>query len=835
MSEWAQRNRNIVIVGILILTIGFASLVLVYGYDGSTEVPPQIAVGERSPQDFIADRTTSEFPDPVKTARERELAAANVPAPFKKNTTTSQSVINSINAFFTDLEEGAFKPQEKPLEVVVPSVVGMTIAAAEKTASESGLEATVGGSVITTDEAQDGTVAFQSPLAGLTVEEGSGVNLVVFRWQDSSTTTSTLPPTTTTTLPDAATRDRYTVEEQVDSLAREHAVLGTEILTDFVELHEKDLDRVAEGEASVFPDMQRTAITWAQDELDKGIRVGDLNEVKQKYLNPATRPPIAIVGIPEEDVDKTHNALANLVARRLLSNEDVDEAQWEIDKQAARDAVPQQTTSFPIGTTIAKEGDILTSVQVAAIQELGLYEPEIVIVAPAWALAAFGAISILLFALLLYRISPKTVRRIRDVVLLAIILGLAVLAARVPGLVTGTDNHSIGYIIPAVAIGVMAAILFNPRTALLFAIPVAGFTAIATTDLTFTVFAGIAAAVPVAFVSSVSTRSQLRLSVISSAIVIAPVALGLEFLFWYGSEGSSPWMAALWAFVGAVVGGFLAQGIVSFMETAFGITTTMSLLDLLDRNHPALQTLEENAPGTFNHSMLVGSLAGRAARAINADPLLSQAAAWYHDLGKTENPQYFVENQLGYNPHDELTPEASAEIIRGHVIDGLELAKQFRIPDDVADGIRMHHGTSLMRYFYHKALVENENVDPELFRHHGAKPTRREMAIVMIADATEAAARSYAQQEQPSEEGLAKLVDAIVAEKLEDGQFDESSLTFGELTTIKHEIVAGLAAYYHARVEYPGFPTGEQEPVALPAGSSEAIDADESDDTDEGT
>ncbi len=832
MSEWAQRNRSVVIVGILALTIVFASAVLLIGYDSSTEVPPEIAVGERSPQTFIADRTTSEFPDPIKTEKERELAAVNVPAPYKKNTATSQSVIDSINIFFADLEDGAFKPQEPPQEVVVPNVVGLAVADAEKAAKDAGLTATVGGSVVTADETQDGTVAFQSPLAGVTVVEGSGVSLVVFRLQDASTTT-TLPPTTTTTLPDAATRERYTVEEQVDALARKHAVLGTDILTDFVELHEKDLDRVAEGEASVFPDMQRTAIKWAQDALDEGIRVSELNKVKQTFLNPATRPPMAIVGIPEEDVDKTHNALANLVARQLQSNEEVDNAQWEIDKQAARDAVPEQTTSYPIGTTIVKEGEILTSVQVAAIKELGLYEPEVVIVAPAWALAAFGAISILLFALLLFRISPKTVRRIRDVVLLAIILGLAVLAARVPGLVTSADNHSIGYIIPAVAIGVMAAILFNPRTALLFAIPVAGFTAIATTDLTFTVFAGIAAAVPVAFVSSVSTRSQLRLSVISSAIVVAPVALGLEFLFWYGSVGSSPWLAALWAFIGAVVGGFLAQGIVSFMETAFGITTTMSLLDLLDRNHPALQTLEENAPGTFNHSMLVGSLAGRAARAINADPLLAQAAAWYHDLGKTENPQYFVENQLGYNPHDELSPEASAEIIRGHVIDGLELAKQFRIPDDVADGIRMHHGTSLMRYFYHKALTEDEDVDPELFRHHGVKPTRKEMAIVMIADATEAAARSYAQQEQPTEEGLAKLVDTIVAEKLEDGQFDESSLTFGELTTIKHEIVAGLAAYYHARVEYPGFPTGEQEPVALPQGSSDWVDDGEPDDTDE--
>jgi putative nucleotidyltransferase with HDIG domain len=254
----------------------------------------------------------------------------------------------------------------------------------------------------------------------------------------------------------------------------------------------------------------------------------------------------------------------------------------------------------------------------------------------------------------------------------------------------------------------------------------------------------------------------------------------------------------------------------------------MSLLDLLDRNHPALQELEEKAPGTFNHSMLVGSLAGRAARAVKADPLLAQAAAWYHDLGKTENPQYFVENQLGYNPHDELEPQQSAEIIRGHVTDGLELADHFKIPEDVANGIRMHHGTSLMRYFYHKALTTDPDVDPELFRHHGRKPVSKEMAIVMVSDSTEAAARAYAQQGQPTEAGLTKLVDDIVAEKLDDGQFDDSSITFGDLTTIKREIVAGLAAYYHARVEYPDFPTTETQAIVEPVsegGDAVSLDA----------
>jgi len=814
MSHWMEQNRQVLNLGILGLTILIASVILVFGYVSTPEVPPEIAKGQRSPQDFVANRSTSEIPDPDKTELARELAENNVPAPYEINTTTSQNVINNINIFFADLEEGAFLPAPPVVTTEVPDLVGLSEKDAKKAATEASLIFNVIGSTDTTDEALDALVESQVPSAGATVPEGFTVNVVVYVFitpSSTSSTSSTTTTTTTTTIPETTTTTlpRRDFTDQVALLEEKHPVLESKTIAQFVSLYDKDLDRVARGEPSVFPDMQRTAIGWAQDEVTAGIRLSELDTVTAKYLNAATRPPILIVDLPEEDINDTREALANLVARRLQVNEVVDQTQWELDKQAARDAVPGQTTVYTLGDTIAKEGEVLTSVQVAAITELELYSPEITKVAPAWGLVLLGAISILIFAFLLFRIAPKIVYRPRDVVLLAIILLLAALAARVPGIVTSPENHSIGYVIPAVAIGVMVAILFDHRTTLLVAITTAGFTAIATNDLTFTVFAGIAAAIPVAFVSSVSTRSQLRLSVLGSAAVAAPVAAGLEYLFRYGSTNSDPLQAAAWALAGAIVGGFIGQGLVSFMETAFGVTTTMSLLDLLDRNHPALEELEEKAPGTFNHSMLVGSLAGRAARAIDANPLLAQAAAWYHDLGKTENPVYFVENQLGYNPHDDLTPEESAEIIRGHVLDGLDLAKQFRIPEDVADGIRMHHGTSLMRYFYHKALAEQENVDAELFRHRGVKPTRREMAIVMISDAAEAAARAYAQQEQPTEEGLTKLVESIVSEKLEDGQFDDSSLTFGELTTIKREIVAGLSAYYHARVEYPDFPTGE--------------------------
>jgi putative nucleotidyltransferase with HDIG domain len=318
------------------------------------------------------------------------------------------------------------------------------------------------------------------------------------------------------------------------------------------------------------------------------------------------------------------------------------------------------------------------------------------------------------------------------------------------------------------------------------------------------VFAAGATIAPVAFVSSVSSRQQLRMAVPLAALIVAPLAAATEAMF---GDGDAIWPAAVLGAAGAVIAGVVAQGLLSFLENLFRVTTTLTLLDLTDRNHPALRVLEEKAPGTFNHSILVGNLAGKAARAIDADPLLAQAAAYYHDLGKTEHPQYFIENQFGVsNPHDELPPSESARIIRNHVLDGLRLARQFRIPAEVAHGIEMHHGTGLMRYFYHKAMEEEPGIDPDLFRHRGTKPRRKEMAILMLADAVEAAARSLAQHEDPTGESLKKLVDQIVGEKLDDGQLDRSELTFGDLTKVKEAFVLALIGYYHTRVPYPGFP-----------------------------
>ncbi len=254
---------------------------------------------------------------------------------------------------------------------------------------------------------------------------------------------------------------------------------------------------------------------------------------------------------------------------------------------------------------------------------------------------------------------------------------------------------------------------------------------------------------------------------------------------------------------------FAGLAALQFFEAAFDVTTTLRLLDLTDRNHAALQLLQEEAFGTFNHSLMVGTLADAAARAIGANPLLARAMAYYHDLGKVENPTYFIENQFGMqNPHDFLEPKESAEIIRSHVTSGVALARKFKIPSDVAQGIVSHHGDGVMRFFYEKARSQegDDRVDIGDFRHIGHKPRTAETAILMLADALEAACRAVFQTEEPTPDAIEKVVERIVQEKVEDGQLSESPLTLGQLTKIKRAFLDSLIGHYHQRIAYPNFP-----------------------------
>jgi len=760
-----RRTATVINVGILALTIVVVAVILVVGRSGTTtSVPPDLAIGSPSPQTFVADRSTGSIEDVAATEEVRTSAEDEVDDVFSENNSATLAVLDDIDAFYQDLKVGAF---DEPLPTTTTTTEAPTT-----TTTQPGDESTTTSS--------------------------------------TSSTTTEPPTTTTTTLP------RKDIEQQIVELLVLHPVPENTART-FVDLWNNDIDRQVEGEPSAFPEIEEKTTAQASAELSRGIKPEELQDRKSVYQNPLTQPAIFIQSLPEDERDEARTGISQLIATFLQANLTFDDDATQAARDLARASVAPVTTIYVFGETIAEQGDELTQMQVVAITDLALYQPEVETGPSRLAMALVGTIAVLLAAFFLWRIAPAQWTRPRHFALLSTLLVLSALISRLPDLIA-TENHALGYLMPALMIGFMAAILFDPRTAVLMAIPMAGFTAISTGDLAFTLYAAIATVIPVAFVSSVASRRQLRLAVLASAAALAPVAFSLEWLFGPAEVPTDALQAAALAAVGGLVAGFIAMGLVSFLETVSGVTTSLSLLDLLDRNHPALRLLEDKAPGTFNHSMLVGSLAGRAARAIDADPLLAQAAAWYHDLGKTEHPQYFVENQFGVsNPHDELPPAQSAEIIRSHVTDGMRLSKQYRIPPGVADGIRMHHGTSLMRYFYNEAYAADPTVDPELFRHHGVEPRQKEMAIVMLSDAVEAAARAYAQGEDPSAEGLVRLVDSVAQEKVDDHQLAYSDLTFGDLTHVKAELVRALMGYYHTRVPYPGFP-GPQPQRGLPAG-----------------
>ena len=254
--------------------------------------------------------------------------------------------------------------------------------------------------------------------------------------------------------------------------------------------------------------------------------------------------------------------------------------------------------------------------------------------------------------------------------------------------------------------------------------------------------------------------------------------------------------------------GFIVLGILPFVEKAFKITTSITLLELADPSQPLLRRLATEAPGTYNHSLQVGVISESAAEAIGANALLCRVAAYYHDCGKINKPEYFIENQGGgENRHMNLTPNVSFLIITGHVKDGIELAKEYNLPASIVPFIQQHHGTTLVEYFFRQACVQQDRCDPDGpevedhdFRYEGPKPKTKEVAIVMLADCIESASRCL---DDPTASRVETLVHSLAMKRLMDGQFDDCNLTMRELVLIEKSMMKTILGIYHGRIQYP--------------------------------
>ncbi len=372
------------------------------------------------------------------------------------------------------------------------------------------------------------------------------------------------------------------------------------------------------------------------------------------------------------------------------------------------------------------------------------------------------------------------------------------------------DNPALGnvvpprvyaYLIPLPAFAMVVRVLINSETSILFTVAASVLSAAAATGrwsaMLFLLLAGTAGA---ARARRVPDRYRMLMSGVQTAPVCAVAAATLEFAF--HGVGGVVW-AGLFGAVNGLLSGPIALAVMPVAEYAFGYASDIRLMELASTAHPLLSRLMVETPGTFHHSVVVGTLAETGATAIGANPVLCRVAALYHDVGKLGKPQYFSENQAGAaNVHDGLSPGLSRTVILSHVKEGARMAREYRLGDRIVEIIEQHHGTSLLYCFVDKAqpMIRDRKASEEMFRYPGPKPKTREAAIIMLADASEATVRSM---EHPTPKEVDEAVTTIVDRIYLDGQLDECDLTLRDLYALGRAISQVLAAVTHGRVDYP--------------------------------
>ncbi|GGM31267.1 cyclic-di-AMP phosphodiesterase PgpH [Paraliobacillus quinghaiensis] len=370
-----------------------------------------------------------------------------------------------------------------------------------------------------------------------------------------------------------------------------------------------------------------------------------------------------------------------------------------------------------------------------------------------------------------------------------------------------TANHL--YILVPIATGTMLLkLLFSERIAITFAICLSIIGTVifnghipgslnieAGIYFLFSQLAGIL------FLFNVKDRTTILKASVGSAIVNLLTVLLFLFLSYEKYELFDSLLFSGYALTAAFISCVLTIGILPFFESGLGILSDTKLLTLASPNHPLLRKILTEAPGTYHHSVMVANLSEAACEKIGANGLLARVASYYHDLGKTKHPHYFIENQMGMqNPHEYLEPMQSAAIIISHPYDGAAILREHKIPKEIIDISEQHHGTTLLKYFYYKAKNSYKKIEEEDFRYPGPRPRTKEAAVISICDSIEAAVRSL---DEPTKEKIDEMITSIMHDRLTDGQLNESSLTFSELEVIKTTISETLNGIYHSRIQYP--------------------------------
>jgi cyclic-di-AMP phosphodiesterase PgpH len=549
----------------------------------------------------------------------------------------------------------------------------------------------------------------------------------------------------------------------------------------------------------------------SRDELSiaKDITVTAINNVMTKKIS-ADDVENAKKSLEEEIKFSTLNselksAVIELGRYAVIQNEFYDPVKTEeLREQAAESVEPVKILQ---GQIIVEEGKLIRQEEFRQLELVGLLNNE-KSVKPFIGLVIL--ISILLSALYyyFYQMKEQPEKRQTYLLLFGIIFMLTFFIMKIISVLEIFNYTGIGYLFPAAMGGMLLKILIDEKLAILSSIIFAVCGSIlfnegvsGTLNFSVGIYILFSSLAGILFLSDQNQRSKILQAGSFAAAVNLFTIWALMFLpngQFSGLEYGYYILTAIFSGIGSAV---LTIGLLPFFEASFGILSTMKLIELSNPNHPLLRKILMEAPGTYHHSVMVANLSDAACEAIGANGLLARVGSYYHDIGKTNRPSFFIENQMHVeNPHDRLPPDKSAAIIIAHVTDGVEILRKYHMPKEIIQIAEQHHGTTLLKFFYHKALQESDEVKEEHYRYPGPRAQSKESAIIGIADSVEAAVRSL---RKPTPEAIESLVKKIVADRLQDGQLNECDLTLKELDTVVYSFCETLKGIFHSRIEYP--------------------------------
>ncbi|MCA1058011.1 HD family phosphohydrolase [Rossellomorea aquimaris] len=459
------------------------------------------------------------------------------------------------------------------------------------------------------------------------------------------------------------------------------------------------------------------------------------------------------------------------------------------------------------GGVIVEDGELITPKKYSILKSLGMVENTFSF-RPYIGLTLFVLVVISSLYYFFYTLEVTEERKQNYLILTSIVFVISLLIMKIVGLIEQLEINDIAFILPAAFTGMILRILLNERIAMMMVFILSACSSIVfhqqfsgSIDIEiaiYTLFSGVSG---ILFLVSRNQRSNiLRAGIYVSFVNI--LILGFLILLSGTSYSNTEYVYYLvFALVSGISSSILTIGFLPFFEAGFGILSSMRLVELSSPTQPLLKKLLTDAPGTYHHSVMVANLAEAACESIGANGLLARVGCYYHDVGKSKRPHFFIENQLNMeNPHDRVSPETSRDVIISHASDGAEMLRKHKLPKEIVDIAEQHHGTTLLKFFYYKAKEQGKDVKEEDYRYPGPKPKTREAAVISIADSVEAAVRS---KKSPTQAEIQQLVHSIVQDRLQDGQFNECDISMKQLETVKRSLCETLNGIFHPRIEYP--------------------------------